>query len=150
LICRRLYKPIIIPNEGKTKIQFIYSKDLALTIIYLFQNELSSPSIFNVGNKESIDFNEWVSLCGIAANRKGEIIHFDYVKNGYTERDFFPFFDYNNVLDVTKINNTYNKETEILQGLKNCFQWYKQNLDKIQIRESVILNENNIILKFKK
>ena len=138
-------KPIIIPNNGNTNLQFIYTTDLANIIFNLLNTNLDKISIFNVGNKKSITIKEWIECCARVIGKKAKIIEYDYNKYNRNERDFFPFFNYDNVLDVSKINKLYNRETDFEIGLKNAYEWYCNNVDTIFLNENITQNEQNIL-----
>ncbi|MEG0775322.1 NAD-dependent epimerase/dehydratase family protein [Clostridium sp.] len=143
------HKPIIIPNNGTTYLQFIYTTDLANIILNLLDTKLDTISIFNVGNEKPITIKEWIQCCENVVGKEARIIEYDYKKYHRHEREFFPFFDYSNVLDTSKINKLYNNETDFLEGLKNAYQWYCNNKDNIFLNENVALNEQNIIEELK-
>lgn len=63
-------------------------------------------------------------------------------------RDFFPFNDYDNVLDVSKINKIYEKETNSIDGLEEAYKWYLDNTDEIVFKSSVTENEMGILASF--
>lgn len=138
-------KPIIIPNQGNTKLQFIYTSDLANIIIAVLSMTLSKVSVFNVGNKKHITAHEWVELCGKVVGKEPIIMEFDYISSGINVRSFFPFFDYDNVLDVSKINQYYTDETDFEDGLSIAYKWYCKNKEKIVFKEAVEQNEINIL-----
>lgn len=138
-------KPIIIPNDGSTYLQFIYTTDLANIILRLLNTSLNKVSIFNVGNKKAITIKEWIECCAKVVGKEAKIIEYDYNNYNRKERDFFPFFNYDNVLDVSKSNKLYNTETDFKIGLKNAFEWYCNNSDNIFFKESVTENEQNIL-----
>lgn len=138
-------KPIIIPNEGSTYLQFIYTTDLANIILNLLNINLGRISIFNVGNKKPITIKEWVECCSKVVGKQAKIVEYDYVHYDRNERDFFPFFNYDNVLDVSKINKLYNRETDFEIGLENAFKWYCNNADSISFKENITKNEENIL-----
>ena len=138
-------KPIIVPNNGETKLQFIYSGDLANIIKTLIQSKLYGTNIFNVGNKKPVTVNEWIQACADAIGRKAKTVCFDYKSASYSARDFFPFFDYDNVLDVSKINEIYSQETPFTNGLKTAFEQFLKDRDNIIFKPDVIKNEENIL-----
>lgn len=142
-------QPIIIPNKGESLLQFIYTKDLAQIILKLIDVELDPVSIFNVGNKEAITIKDWVLLCAKVVNKKANIIEFDYKKYGRKERQFFPFYDYSNVLNVSKINLLYNEETNFVEGLEKAFIWYRNNQHHITFNEQITKNELEILLELR-
>lgn len=138
-------KPIIIPNDGSTYLQFIYTTDLANIILNLLNTILDKIFIFNVGNKKAIRIKEWIKCCQEVVGKEAKIIEYDYNNYNRKEREFFPFFNYDNVLDVSKINKFYNIETNFKIGLKNSFEWYCNNSDSILFKEDVTENEKNIL-----
>ncbi|PRR82524.1 NAD-dependent epimerase/dehydratase family protein [Clostridium vincentii] len=138
-------KPIIIPYNGSTSLQFIYTTDLANIILNLLNTNLDRISIFNVGNKKAITIKEWIECCAKVVGKKAKVIEYDYNNYNRKERDFFPFFNYNNVLDISKISKLYNIETDFSIGLKNAFEWYCNNVDSIFFKENVTQNEQNIL-----
>lgn len=138
-------KPIIVPNNGETKLQFIYSGDLANIIQTLIKSNLYGTNIFNVGNKKPVTINEWIKACADATGMKAKIVCFDYKANAYEARDFFPFFDYDNFLDVSRINEIYSQETPFTDGLKIAFEKFLRDRDNIVFKPNVIKNEENIL-----
>ncbi len=138
-------KPIIIPNDGSTYLQFIYTTDLANIILNLINKDLGRVSIFNVGNKKSLTIREWVESCSKVVGMQAKIVEYDYFYYNRNERDFFPFFSYDNVLDVSKINEIYSNETDFEIGLRNSFEWYSNNVDNIYFKENIGLNEKEIL-----
>ncbi|WP_294403526.1 NAD-dependent epimerase/dehydratase family protein [uncultured Clostridium sp.] len=138
-------KPVLIPDDGSSYLQFIYTTDLAEIIVELLKKKSGNISIYNVGNKEPITMRQWVEACAMTAGKKVNIIEYDYKKHNRFERDFFPFFNYDNVLDVSKINQVYSYETYLMDGLKYAYEWYCSNKDKIKFKESVEKNEKEIL-----
>lgn len=138
-------KPIIVPNDGETKLQFIYSSDLANIIKTLLLSDLYGTNIYNVGNKQPVTVREWIQACSEAVGKKAEIISFDYKANGYSVRDFFPFFDYDNVLDVYEINKIYSQETPFADGLKNAFEQFLKDRNNIVFKPHITENEETIL-----
>lgn len=138
-------KPIIVPNNGETKLQFIYSGDLANIIKTLLLSDLCGTNIYNVGNKIPVTVMEWIQACSEAVGKKTEIVSFDYKANGYSVRDFFPFFDYDNVLDVYEINKIYSQETSFIDGLKFAFKQFLKDRENIIFKPHVTKNEENIL-----
>lgn len=136
--------PILIP-ENDFKLQFIYSGDLAMVISHLLEIDTGLYSVYNVGNKKEITVRQWIEYCFMVTGKKVEIIAVDYKKYGKQIRDFFPFYDYDNYLDVSKINSIYDIETDMTDGLKNAYGWYVDTKESIFFNEKVKLNEKQII-----
>lgn len=137
--------PIIVPNDGSTKLQFIYTTDLANIVKTFLNSDIKGTNIYNVGNKSAVTVNEWIQACAEAVGCKYEIVKFDYKKYSFKERDFFPFFDYDNVLDVAKINEVYNYETPFVDGLKNAFAQFLKDRNNIVFKPFVTENEEKIL-----
>lgn len=138
LIFRQIMEgmPVTIPNTNP-KLQFIYTEDLATIIIYLIRNNSEKLCIFNVGNKQAVTSYEWVITCSKVIGKEPRIIEVDYKKLGKEVRDFYPFFDYDNVLNVTKINKLYHHETSFIEGLNRAFDWFQLNRENIVFKEIV-------------
>ena len=136
---------IIIPNKGELRLQFIYSTDLANIIVKLIESNTEEVCIFNVGNKEGVTIKEWINYCERVVGKKGKVIEYDYKSKNRSERDFFPFFDYDNVLNVNRIKKIYSIETDFEKGLKNAYEWYCDNKKSIVFKEEVRRNEIEIV-----
>lgn len=142
-------KPIIIPNIGDTKLQFIYTDDLANIISELIERDDLSISVYNVGNKQYLTIKEWIKVCEEVVGKKANIVEYNYKENMTNVREFFPFFDYDNVLNVSKINEIVDKETDIFVGLKRTYSWYLENKQNIVFKEEIQENEKRILDKLK-
>ena len=125
---------IIVPGDGNQKIQFIHVEDLCNSIIALVKNKASYNEKYNVG-KETVTFKQWVKMCINATNKEVPIKCFDYTKLNLKSRDFFPFHDYNNVLESEKINEFYTPQINMQEALYNCYNWYKKNKEYIDYRK---------------
>jgi len=137
-------KPILIP-AANPKLQFVYAGDLANIISGLLDIKLFNLSIFNVGNKQPVTASQWVGHCAAAAGLPVDIIRYDYLVSGWEARDFFPFYDYDNVLDVTKLRGVIRYETDFEHGLRNAYSWFLKNRRSIVFKEYVARNEETIL-----
>lgn len=144
-------RPIIIPKSDPL-LQFIYARDLADIISDMLGRCETMPqnSVYNVGNSMGISCREWVKACGQAAGVEPQIIEYDYEADGWQIRDFFPFYDYDNVLDVSAVKAMCPNETPFVEGLRNAFEWFKQNRDNIEFKPHVAQNEIDILKKLNK
>ena len=52
----------------------------------------------------------------------------------------YPFFDYDNVLDVTKVSHLDWMETSFHDGLIEAYEWFLVNRNQIVFKESVDRN----------
>lgn len=137
-------EPIIIPKSNP-KLQFIYTSDLADIIIELVSRNNGKLSIYNVGNSEGVSTEEWIKYCFKATGKSTEIIKYDYKAKGRNVREFFPFNDYDNVLDVRKIKSIVSSETDFKYGLKKSYAWYLNEKENIKFKEFVSANEKAIL-----
>jgi len=130
------HKPVIIPKSNP-KLQFIHGRDLAADIALLVQQQMAPLEIYNVGNEESVTAREWAEACSQAVGEPAVILECDYQALGIREREFYPFFDYDNVLDVRKIHAIIPQEIPFLEGLKQSYHWFLEEKEKIRFKESV-------------
>ena len=129
--CAEKDRPFYIPGNGDMKLQFFNVSDLCRFIEVLL-NEHPNEKIFNVGNNESVSIKEWVSLCYKAVGKEAEFVSVDSSVN---QRDYFPFYDYEYVLDVSKQEALMKDITSLFEGLKEEYEWYRNNKDSIYNRK---------------
>ena len=127
------------------RMQFIYTEDLAAIIDCLLKRETGKESVFNVGNREAVTSKEWVEACAKVAGKTPRIVEIDYLELGRNVRDFYPFFDYDNVLEVSKINAIIERETDFAEGLKRSYTWFAENRESIVFKANVDKNLYEII-----
>lgn len=129
--CAEEGRPFYIPQNGDMKMQFFNVADLCRFIEILLR-EHPIDRIFNVGNKDAVTIKEWAELCYKAV---GKDIEFVSVDSSVNQRDYFPFYDYEYVLDVTKQSELMPDTIPLLEGLKAEYQWYKDNKDSVYNRK---------------
>lgn len=137
-------QPIIIP-ASKPKMQFIYTKDLANIVADLLKRENGNIAVYNVGNTETINALEWVNYCEKAIGKKAKKILYEHRHSKRKSREFFPFHDYDNVLDVSKIKAIFPEETDFIEGLKNSYNWFLETREAIAWRKDIIETEKEIM-----
>lgn len=137
-------RPILIPHAD-TKLQFIAASDLAAIVTAMLTAPLEAVSIFNVGNRQAVTIQEWIECCAKACGFPATMIEYDCEAHGRTARDFFPFYDYDNVLDVQKIQSVYAEETDFIEGLRSAYTWYCEHKQEIVWKEHVEQNEHIIL-----
>lgn len=123
----RLGRPIIVPPHN-SRLQFIYTSDLARIVVQLLENKVSGT--FNVGNESGISMRDWVLACAEAAGMEAKVVDCP-ADAPYTARQYFPFHDYDNVLAVDRIRAIYKEETPMALGLKRAYDWYVENRESI-------------------
>ncbi len=137
-------KPIIVPGKNNL-IQFIYVGDLAEILLALLKTDGNRVEIYNVGNTVGVTMLEWLILCGYVVKRKPRI--YAYTENEFNGKEYFPFHDYDNVLDCSKIKKIMQDETDFIQGLKAAYHWYEENKGQIVFNPKMTETERYILTK---
>ena len=125
--CAEKGLPFYIPKDGKMPLQFFHINDMCRFIEILLEKQ-PAERIYNVGNPETADINEWVTLCYKAAGKKPEI---RYVDGSIPQRSYFPFYDYDYVLDVTRQTSLMPDTIPLYEGLCESYERYKTGKDRI-------------------
>ena len=76
--------------------------------------------------------HECVKLCYKAVAKKPE---FRFVNADVSQREYFPFHDYEYVLDVSKQEKLMPETISLEEGLAKEFAWYKENPDSVYYRK---------------
>ena len=137
--CALNNRKFYIPKDGKMKLQFFHVEDLCRMIEIILEKHPQNH-IFNVGNNESVDINTFVELCYKAAGAELEKV---YVENHDNQRDYFSFYDYEYELDVTRQNEILPKQKDLYEGLKESFEWYKNNPQDVMKKGYIDFIKNN-------
>ena len=142
--CALQDRPFYIPQNGDIKLQFFNVSDLCLFVGILIDKHPNNH-IFNVGNKDIVTVKKWVELCYKAVGKTAEFISVD---KEISQRDYFCFYDYECVLDVSKQNELLPDTIPLEEGLKEEFEWYKNNLNSIYNRKPYMeFIDNNLAKK---
>ena len=115
------------PKDGQMKLQFFHIDDLCGFMDIIVEKK-PEVHIFNVGNKDSISVNEWVELCYDVI---GKTVVFENISDDIEQRKYFPFYDYEYYLDVTKQHEIMPDEIDIKEGLKEAADWYMSNQNAV-------------------
>ncbi|MCM1494697.1 MAG: NAD-dependent epimerase/dehydratase family protein [Bacteroides sp.] len=118
--CARMQRPFFIPKDGSMKLQFFHVEDLCRFIEILLEQQPANH-IFNVGNPDITDINQWVELCYRAAGAECKKI---YVDTRHSQRSYFPFYDYEYRLDVSKQQALMPNTKSLSLGLRESYEWY--------------------------
>lgn len=126
--CALQKRPFYIPGDGSMPLQFFYIDDLCRLIDRIIK-QLPSTHIINTGNPETISIREWVKCCYEIVGTELKLIEVD---QSIEQRSYFSFYDYSYCLDVAKQRKILPEVTPLKVGLKQCFEWYKINSDKVR------------------
>ena len=129
--CAMQDRTFYLPQNGDMKLQFFHVADLCRFVEILI-NKHPENHIFNVGNKAIVTVKEWVALCYRAVGKTAEFVS---VSKAVPQRDYFCFYDYEYVLDVSRQNALMPDTVPLAQGLQEEFAWYKNNPDSVYNRK---------------
>jgi dTDP-glucose 4,6-dehydratase len=132
--CAMQDRKFYIPENGDMKLQFFNVSDLCRFIEIIIEKHPKNH-IFNVGNRETVTVKEWVELCYKAVEKTPEFVS---IEKSVPQRDYFCFYDYEYILDVSKQSELMPETVSLEQGLKEEFEWYKNNLDSVYNRKPYI------------
>lgn len=129
--CAEKSRKFYIPQNGDMKLQFFNVEDLCRFIEIIIEKHPQNH-IFNVGNPDTVTIKDWVKLCYNAVGKEVEFVNVDKTM---PQRDYFCFYDYEYVLDVSKQNELMPTTVTFEKGLKEEYKWYKNNKNSIYNRK---------------
>lgn len=132
--CAIADRAFYLPQNGDMKLQFFNVTDLCRFVEILIEKHPKNH-IFNVGNKDIVTVKEWVELCYKVAGKEPKFIS---VEKSVPQREYFCFYDYEYVLDVTLMSELMGDTILLEQGLKEEFMWYKKNPDSVYFKKPYI------------
>jgi len=117
-------------GTGKAKREFMHVDDMARACLHVV-NELEAKDLYsqnishiNIGSGEEISINDLALLIAKTVRYEGEI-KFDLSKPDGTLRKW---------MDSSKLNNLgFTCEIKLEEGIKNTYNWYLENQDKIKV-----------------
>ncbi len=142
--CAEKNLPFYMPKDGSLKLQFFDVEDLCRLIEAIVEKK-PDYHVINSGNVQEINAAEWVKLCyGIL----GKTPDIRYISAEYEQRQYFPFRDYEYYLDVTSQTELLTDLKPLEIGLKESYEWFKNNRklivrkDYFRYIEEKIIKEN--------
>ncbi len=135
--CAERNAPFYLPKDGSMRLQFFHVYDLCRFIEKLI---LLQPKqrIFNVGNFP-ISIKDWVVKCYKAVGKTPEFIS---VTPDIEQRNYFPFYNYEYMLDVTSQNEIMPELLPLDNGLRRAYDWYKTNKNEVKAKRYFEYIEN--------
>ncbi|NEU04874.1 NAD-dependent epimerase/dehydratase family protein [Clostridium senegalense] len=137
--CALKNRKFYIPNDGKMKLQFFHVDDLCKVIEGILDKHPKNH-IFNVGNSELVDINTFVELCYKVVDTPLEKV---YITNHSNQRDYFSFYNYEYSLDVTRQSELLVEQKDLFEGLKESYEWFKNNFNEVGKKEYIKYIEQN-------
>lgn len=138
--CAMANRKFYLPKDGEMPLQFFHVEDLCRFIDVLLEKK-PKENIFNVGNEECVSIKEWVQACYEAAGSKCEMVP---VYKEINQRDYFSFHDYAYKLDVAKQKALMPTTKPLSEGLKEAFEWYRNNADKVNRKAYIEYIDENL------
>ena len=135
-------QPILIP-AADNRIQFCYTGDLAKIVTTLLACPKQGIEVYNVGDQQGVSFSEWIQQCADVCGTQAKIIPVHDAN--WKAKDYFPFRDYDNVLDVTKIHQIVPEDTSFETGLTRAYQWFCEHRGEIVFKPKLAANEKQIL-----
>ena len=138
--CALAGRKFYLPKDGEMKLQFFHIHDLCRFIDVLLEVR-PSQHIFNVGNRDAVSIREWVELCYNAAGKQAAFVN---VLQDVEQRNYFSFYAYEYYLDVSSQYELMGDVKSLEQGLKESYNWYVKNMDKVSKKPFIAYIDNNL------
>lgn len=138
--CAESNLPFYIPKDGEMKLQFFDVEDLCRLIMKIVELK-PDTHIINCGNPTTVSINEWVKLCYGVLDKTPDI---RYVPSDIEQRMYFPFRDYEYILDVTKQQNIMPDVKPLEVSMAESYEWFKNNRDKVVQKDYLNFIQNNL------
>lgn len=121
--CAELGRPFYVPKDGQMRLQFCDIGDMCRFMELLLARQ-PEQRVFNVGYPETVTIEEWVRLCCDVLGREPDL---RYVGAEVPQRSYFPFYDYEYVLDVEAMRGIMPELTPFSESLRRSYEWYRDN-----------------------
>ena len=138
--CAMQKRPFYLPGDGSMKLQFFHVRDLCKIIEAILAGR-SCSHIMNVGNPETISVREWTDLCYGCA---GQIPEYRCVSTDIEQRNYFSFYNYEYMLDVTEQAKVLPETIPMEYGLQESFTWYTEHRGEVRIKPFMEYIDRNL------
>ncbi|MGN0452816.1 MAG: NAD-dependent epimerase/dehydratase family protein [Ruminococcus sp.] len=139
--CALENRKFYIPQNGEMKLQFFHVHDLCRFIDIILERK-PSEHIFNVGNKETISVREWAEICYNAVGKQAGFVSVDA---DIEQRKYFPFYNYEYCLDVSKQYELMPNVKTMQDGLSEAFAWYINNHNQVNKKALIDFIDSNFV-----
>ncbi|MCQ2490112.1 MAG: NAD-dependent epimerase/dehydratase family protein [Ruminococcus sp.] len=123
LECAEEGRPFFVPKDGRMRLQFFNITDLCRFMELILEHK-PEQHILNVGNPDTVSIEEWVRLCYGVLGKEPEL---RFVGAEVPQRSYFPFYDYEYVLDVAEMSRLMPQVTQFDTGLRESYLWFRDN-----------------------
>lgn len=121
--CAAADMPFYVPRGGEMRLQFFDVEDMCRFAEALVEAK-PKQRIFNVGNPQTVTVCDWVHACYSVMGKTAVI------RSAPADADiraYFPFRDYEYVLDVAAQCELMPSVKPLEQGLAESYEWYREN-----------------------
>ena len=133
---RRFY----LPGDGSMKLHFFHVRDLCKLFERIVKEEVDEH-ILNVGGPEAVTIREWVTKCYEAAGKEPQFIS---IGKDIEQRAYFPFYDYEYILDTKRMAKILPDTTSLTEGLAESLAWYLENKADVRVKPLIEYIDNNL------
>jgi len=126
--CAEKGLPFYVPKDGKMGLQFLHIRDMCRFMEILLEKQ-PHERVYNVGNAEIVNIEQWVKLCYQVLGKTPEL---RYVSADVPQRNYFPFYDYDYVLDVARQDELMQEKIPLYEGLCEAYEWYRGNKSAVK------------------
>jgi nucleoside-diphosphate-sugar epimerase len=118
-------RPVLVPGDGTTPIQFCPVDHVADVVAAACRGELA-PATYNVAESRSYTLTDYVDVLAAAAGVAVPEVRL--VPGSVPARDFFPFRDYELVVDTSRLEAaTPLRPRDLAVGLAATYLWFRDN-----------------------
>jgi GDP-L-fucose synthase len=115
---------VVLWGTGSPRREFMHVKDLVLACWYLLDQEIGGELI-NIGTGEDLEIKEFATIMAKIVGYEGEVIYDSSRPDGTPRK----------LLDVTKIHSLgWHHTIELEDGLTQTYEWFKEALEKGEVR----------------
>ncbi len=138
--CAELRRKFYIPCNGEMKLQFFHVEDLCRLIELIIKDHPNSH-VFNAGNTQPVSTNTFIELCYQVVGAPLEKV---FVENSPNQRDYFSFYNYEYILDISLLNKYLPGQKDLYCGLKESYEWYRNNKSSVTKKPYIDFIDMNI------
>jgi nucleoside-diphosphate-sugar epimerase len=109
------------------KLQFFHIGDLCRFMEILIEKR-PEKHIFNTGAPNAVSIRDWVRICYETIGKEPS---FTEVNGKTPQRSYFPFYDYEYLLDVTAMCSIMPDVTPLEQVFCGSYEWFRSNRELI-------------------
>ncbi|WP_374834003.1 NAD-dependent epimerase/dehydratase family protein [Paenochrobactrum pullorum] len=120
-------KPVLLPGNGLSKVQFIHVEDVANAILQVAEADYFKHDTFNIADPTILTFSQHATLLAQVAGFHDKQIAVGTAASGADARSWFPFRDYPCLASSEKIGNQlgwYPKQS-LFDSFKSTLQHYQ-------------------------